>query len=182
MKGIKSKVITDEETVRMHTNFAEFKNVKVVAAGGSDMATWSKQDGVLRVHTNTIYSWGIYVLCEIPISLLKAGQKYCISVVSNLKDLRSFNLANGSGQRHATVVNTSWVGNRIYSVVTISEANIVNGLGIRAFLDKSAADYELSDFRIWEIDDATTSTGGAIVRFLSAVILNLAYAGRKEAA
>ena len=60
MKGIKSKIITDEETVRMHTNFAEFKNVKVDVAY-PDIATWSKQDGVLRVHTNTIYSWGIFV-------------------------------------------------------------------------------------------------------------------------
>lgn len=40
MKGIRSKIITDEETVRMHTNFAEFKNVEV-GMSFSDIATYS---------------------------------------------------------------------------------------------------------------------------------------------
>lgn len=181
MKGIKSKIITDEETVRMHTNFAEFKNVEVGVAQ-PDIATWSKQDGVLRVHTNTIYSWGIFVACRIPKSLLKAGQKYGISLVSSSRNLSGVAIQSGDSHYRSTEIKRNyWEGDRLMSVVTLSEANIVKGLGITTFLTKNSTDYELSDFRIWEIDDATTSTGGAIVRFLSAVILNLAYAGRKEA-
>lgn len=180
MKGIKSKVITDEETVRMHTNFAEFKKVEVGQAY-SDIATYSKQDGVLRVHTNTIYSWGIFVACRIPKSQLKAGQKYGLSFVSNSRYVSGLNIQTGDYIHRSTEIKAShWEGNRVTSVVTLSEVNLVDGLGITTFLIRNNTDYELSDFRIWEIDDVTT--GGAIVRFLSAVILNLAYAWRKEAA
>ena len=42
MKGISTKIVTDDETVRMHTNFAEFKDVRVDMAY-SDIATWSKK-------------------------------------------------------------------------------------------------------------------------------------------
>lgn len=164
MKGIKSKVITDEKTVRMHTNFAEFKNMDVGVAY-PDIATWSKQDGVLRVHTNTIYSWGIFVACRIPKNLLKAGQKYGISLVSNSRALSGVNIKNGNGSHRSTEIKRShWEGNILTSVVTIIEANLVDGLGITSFLTANNTDYELSDFRIWEIDDVTT--GGAIVSFL----------------
>lgn len=182
MKGIKSKVITDEETVRMHTNFAEFKNVWVNMANNAN-ATYSISNGVVKVHTNTISSWGVYVQCKIPKSLLKAGQKYGISLVSNSYNLRGINIQTGdSSKQSIEIKKTHWEGNRVTSVVTLSEASLVDGLGITTFLSANNTDYELSDFRVWEIDDATTSTGGAIVRFLSAVILNLACAGRKVAA
>lgn len=161
MKGIKSKVITDEETVRMHTNFAEFKNVGVQAAS-PDIATWSKQDGVLRVHTNTIYNWGIFVACRIPKSLLKAGQKYGISLVSNSRALKNINIQTGDSSHRSTEIKKShWEGNRFTSVVTIIEANLVDGLGITSFLAANNTDYELSDFRIWEIDDVTTGGGNS---------------------
>lgn len=182
MKGIKSKVITDEETVRMHTNFAEFKNVAVYMAS-KDIATYSKSDGVLRVHTNTRRGWGVFAMCRIPKSLLKAEQKYGISVASNSRALKQLGIQNPDNTHYGTYIKEAhWEGNRLMCVVTNSEDNLVDGLGITAFFGADNTDYELSDFRIWEIDDATTSTGGAIVRFLSAVILNLAYAGRKEAA
>lgn len=182
MKGIKSKVITDEETVRMHTNFAEFKNVEVWMAS-KDIATYSKSDGVLRLHTNTIHDWGIIVMCRIPKSLLKAGQKYGISVASNSRALKNLKIQNPDNTHYSTYIKEAhWEGNRLMCVVTISEDNLVDGLGITAHLVADNTDYELSDFRIWEIDDATASSGGAIVEFLSAVLLNLAYAGRKEAA
>lgn len=177
MKGIKSKVITDEETVRMHTNFAEFKNVEVHAAS-PDIATWSKQDGVLRVHTNTIYNWGIFVACRIPKSLLKAGQKYGISLVSNSRALKNINIQTGDSSHRSTEIKKShWEGNRFTSVVTIIEANLVDGLGITSFLAANNTDYELSDFRIWEIDDVTT--GGAIVSIL---FIMFAISLRKEVA
>lgn len=182
MKGIKSKVITDEETVRMHTNFAEFKNVAVLMAS-KDIATYSKSDGVLRLHTNTIRSWGILAICRIPNGLLNAGQKYGISVASNSRALTQFIIQSPDSKYHSTYIKKAhWEGNRLMCVVTISEDNLVDGLCIAARFIADNTDYELSDFRIWEIDDATTSSGGATVRFLSAVILNLAYAGRKEAA
>lgn len=159
MKGIRSKIITDEETVRMHTNFAEFKNV-IVGMAYPDIATYSMSDGVIRVHTNTLRGWGIFVSCLIPKSLLKAGQKYCISLVSNIR-IRNIYLVNDNGTHSATIVNRSFVGKRISSVVTLSEATLVDGLGIKVFLDKNNADYELSDFRIWEIDDVTTGGGNS---------------------
>lgn len=159
MKGIKSKVITDEETVRMHTNFAEFKNV-IVSMQNKDFATWSKQDGVLRVHTNTLTSW-IYVICRIPISLLKAGQKYGISLVSNSRDLNGLTIRNGTNTHTGSYIKSAhWEGNRLMAVVTISENNLVDGLGIATYFGADNTDYELSDFRIWEIDDAATSSGG----------------------
>lgn len=160
MKGIKSKVITDEETVRMHTNFAEFKNV-IVSMSNKNVATWSKQDGVLRVHTNTITSW-IYVICIIPISLLKAGQKYGISLVSNSRDLSGVNIQNGPNTHTGSYIKSAhWEGNRLMAVVTISENNLVDGLGIVTYFIANNTDYELSDFRIWEIDDVTTGGGNS---------------------
>lgn len=145
----------------MHTNFAEFKNVEVGMAF-SDIATYSKSDGVLRVHTNTIYSWGIFVACRIPKRLLKAGQKYCISLVSNSRALSYISVKDAPSVHNSTIIKKShWEGNRLMSVVTISEANLVDGLGITSFLVANNTDYELSDFRIWEIDDVTTGGGNS---------------------
>lgn len=44
--------------------------------------------------------------------------------------------------------------------------------------DNGPCQWLVSDIKVVDL----TETGGAIVRFLSAVILNLAYAGRKEVA
>lgn len=161
MKGTRSKIITDEETVRMHTNFAEFKNMEVNMAY-NDNATYSISNGVVKVHTNTIHGWGIYVACRIPKSLLKAGQKYCISLVSNSRALSKVCIQD-SPSRHlgTTIKEDHWEGNRVTSVVTISEANLVDGLGITSFLAANNTDYELSDFRIWEIDDVITGGGNS---------------------
>lgn len=154
MKGINTKIVTDEETVRMHTNFAEFKNA-VVGMAYPDNATWSKEDGVLKVHTNTIYGWGVFTFCAIKNSksLLKAGQKYGISLRSNCR-LPGIRLqTNNSIKRAKTIVDPHWDGERISAVVMLDEANLVNELGIFALLSMNNTDYEIRDFRIWEIDD-----------------------------
>ena len=136
----------------MHTNFAEFKNVRADMAY-SDIATWSKGDGVLKVHTNTIHGWGIFVRCSIPKSLLKAGQKYGVSIRSNVK-LDGVNIQTGdSSHRSKEIVKPHWDGENISAVVMLEEADVVNGLGIQSFLGKNNTDYEIRDFRIWEIDD-----------------------------
>ena len=174
MKGISTKIVTDEETVRMHTNFAEFKNVSVNTAY-SDIATWSKEDGVLKVHTNTIHGWGIYVHCNIPKSLLKAGQKYGVSIRSNVI-LDRVNIQTGnSSHRSKEIVKSHWDGEKISAVVMLEEADVVNGLGIHSFLSENNTDYELRNFRIWEIDDL----GGVIVSIL---LIMLATTPRKEVA
>lgn len=153
MKGIRAKIITDEETVRMHTNFAEFKNVGVNIAF-PDIATWSKEDGVLKIHTNTIYSWGIYCRCIIPNGLLKAGQKYGISVRSSNKNIGNLVIMTGNSAHKSTgIVASHWDGDKNSAVVMLKEADVVDGLGIYAFLTNNNTDYEFSDFRIWEIDD-----------------------------
>ena len=155
MKGISTKIVTDEEKVRMHTNFAEFKNATVNMAE-PDIATWSKEDGVLKVHTNTIHSWGIQACCYIPKSLLKAGQKYGVSLVSSIRGIQYSQIriqTKNSAYSSSYVKLPEWDGNRISAVVMLDEANIVDGLTICAFLDHNNADYELRDFRIWEIDD-----------------------------
>ena len=152
MKGISAKIVTDEEKVRMHTNFAEFKEVSVNMAY-SDIATWSKGDGVLKVHTNTIHDWGIYVHCDIPKSLLKAGQKYGVSIRSNVI-LYGINIQTSNcTHRSKEIVKPHWDGEKTSAVVMLEEADVVNGLGIHSFLSKNNTDYEFSDFRIWEIDD-----------------------------
>lgn len=136
----------------MHTNFAEFKNVSVNMTY-SDIATWSKGDGVLKVHTNTIHGWGIYVHCYIPKSLLKAGQKYGVSIRSNVI-LDGVNIQNGETTHISKeIVKHHWDGEKISAVVMLEEADMVNGLGIHSLLRKNNTDYELRDFRIWEIDD-----------------------------
>lgn len=145
-------MVTDEETVRMHTNFAEFKNAGVGMAK-SDIATWSKGDGVLKVHTNIIYSWGIFVKCGIPKSLLKAGQKYGVSIRSNVK-LVGVDIQTGdSTHKSKDIVKPHWDGEKISAVVMLEEADVVNGLGVHSFLYANNTDYEIRDFRIWEIDD-----------------------------
>ena len=163
MKGIKTKMVTDEEKVRMHTNFAEFKNVSVGMAS-PDIATFSIEDGVVKVHTNTIRDWGVYVHCGIPKSLLKAGQKYGISIRANRwDDNMGINIQNvTSTNRSREIVRTQWDGKRVSTVSILTEENLVNGLGIHTFLGANNTDYEFRDFRIWEIDDL----GGAIVSIL----------------
>ena len=155
MKGISAKIVTDEETVRMHTNFAEFKNTDVVMAA-SDIATWSKENGVLKVHTNTIHGWGIEVYCAIPHSksLLKAGQKYGVSLRLNNHKVRVINIQTANSVHRGTeVVASHWDGDKLSAVNMLKEADVVDGLNITVFLLESNADYEFRDFRIWEIDD-----------------------------
>ena len=174
MKGISTKIVTDEETVRMHTNFAEFKNADICMASSGN-ATWSKEDGVLKIHTNTLRGWGIFVICRIPKSLLKAGQKYGISFRTN-GDKVGIDIKNGT-QTHKskTIVAPHWDGDKISAVVMLEEADVVDGLGIFTMLFENNTDYEFRDFRIWEIDDL----GGAIVSIL---FIMLATTLRKEVA
>lgn len=176
MKGIRTKIVTDEQTVRLHTNFAEFKNVSVGMVS-PDIATFSIEDGVVKVHTNTIHDWGVYVHCYIPKNLLKAGQKYGISVRVNRWDNNmGINIQNvESSHRSREVATTHWDGERVSTVSILTEENLVNGLGIHTFLGHSNTDYEFSDFRIWEIDDL----GGVIVSIL---LIMLATTPRKEVA
>lgn len=153
MKGISTKVVTDEEKVRMHTKFAESENAYAMMAE-PDIATWSKENGVLKVHTNTLHSWGIQVHCSIPKSLLKAGQKYGISVRVNHWEKMELNIQNvESSHRSYRIVGAHYDGVRVSAVCMLREADIVNGLGINTFLAESNTDYEFSDFRIWEIDE-----------------------------
>lgn len=153
MKGISAKVVTDEETVRMHTNFAEFENAYAIMAE-PDIATWSKENGVLKVHVNTRRSWGIQVHCRIPKSLLKAGQKYGISVRVNRWKNMGLNIQNvESSHRSYGIVGESYDGERVSAVCMLKEGDVVDGLGINTFLGENNTDYEFSDFRIWEIDD-----------------------------
>lgn len=177
MKGISTKIVTDEEKVRMHTNFAEFENVRVAMAY-PDIATFSIENGVVKVHTNTIHGWGVQVYCGIPKSLLKAGQKYGVSLVSSIRGIEYTQIRIQTGNdshRSSWVKLPEWDGNRLSAVVMLDEANLVDGLAITAFLDQNNADYEISDFRIWEIDDL----GGAIVSIL---LVMLAASLRKEVA
>lgn len=152
MKGISTKIITDEQTVRMHTNFAEFKNVSVDKFS-SDTATFSKENGVLKVHTNTIKFYCM-AYCSIPNVLLKSGQKYGISLRSSNREVRGFRIQR-SDSSHASKENVAshWDGDKIYSVVMLEKADVVPGLGIFCYLNKDYTDYEFRDFRIWEIDD-----------------------------
>lgn len=152
MKGISAKIVTDEETVRMHTNFAEFKDVHVNMAKSGN-ATWSKEDGVLKVHTNTIQGWGIIVNCKIPKSLLKAGQKYGISFRTNDNNSSIDIKEDRQIHKSKTIVAPHWDGDKISAVVMLEEADVVDGLGIFTMLWKNNTDYEFRDFRIWEIDD-----------------------------
>lgn len=152
MKGISTKIVTDEDTVRMHTNFAEFKNVRVVMAY-PDIATWSKGDGVLKVHVNTIRGWGLQVRCEIRKSLLKAGQKYGISLRSTEKYISLSLITGDSTYKSIIIVKPHWDGDKLSAVVMLKDADIVDGIGINSFLYGNNVDYEFRDFRIWEIDD-----------------------------
>lgn len=155
MKGISTKIVTDDETVRMHTNFAEFKEVSVNMAY-PEIATWSKKDGVLKIHTNTIHSWGILVGCTIPKSksLLKADQKYGISLRSSNRNVGGIVImTRNSAHRSTDIVASHWDGDKESAVVMLKEADVVDGLCICVFLSNSNEDYEFRDFRIWEIDD-----------------------------
>lgn len=155
MKGISTKIITDEETVRMHTNFAEFKNVSVGMAF-PDIATFSIKDDVVKVHTNTLHGWGCYVHCSIPQGLLKAGQKYGISyrVKANSRNGLGINIQNAeSSHRSREIGGTHWDGDKISAVSVLKEEDLPYYLGIHTFLGASNTDYEFRDFRIWEIDD-----------------------------
>ena len=155
MKGISAKIVTNEETVRMHTNFAEFENAYGVMAA-SDIATWIMEDGVLKVHTNTIHSWGIQAYCTIPHSksLLKAGQKYGISLRVNNQRVSGISLmTSNSAHRSTEIIASHWDGNKLSAVCMLKEADLVDGLNITVFLWANNTDYEFRDFRIWEIDD-----------------------------
>ena len=177
MKGISAKIVTDEEKVRMHTNFAEFKNVSINMAR-SNIATWSKEDGVLKIHTNKIYSWGAFARCIIPNSksVLKAGQKYGISLRSSNRNVGSIVIMTGDSVHVSTdIVASHWDGDKESAVVMLKEADVVNNMGIYAFLKGYNTDYELRDFRIWEIDDL----GGVRVSIL---LIMLATTRRKEVA
>ena len=146
-------MVTDEETVRMHTNFAEFKNVGVGMAY-SDIATWSKGDGVLKVHTNTIHDWGIFVRCSIPNGLLKVGQKYGVSLRSSNRNTSWLRIQTRGGSHYSTyIVDPHWDGDKLSCVCMLKEGDLVNDLGIQMFLRASNTDYEIRDLRIWEIDD-----------------------------
>lgn len=174
MKGISAKIVTDEETVRMHTNFAEFKNVGVLMSY-SDNATWSKEGDVLKVHTNTLHSWGL-VKCAIPNGLLKVGQKYGVSLRSSNLNVTGLRIQTKDNTRGSTyIVHPHWDGDKLSSVCMLKEGNLVNGLHIITYLSANNADYEFRDFRIWEIDDL----GGAIVSIL---LVMLATTLRKEVA
>lgn len=152
MKGISAKMVTDEETVRMHTNFAEFKDVDVQKSFYTD-ATWSKEDGVLKVHINTIIGWGLFAFCGIPRRLLKSGQRYGISVRSNMRSI-SIGLKDGTQAHYGTeIVKAHWDGDKYSAVVMLKEEDLQYNLGIQSFLWANNTDYELRDFRIWEIDD-----------------------------
>lgn len=149
MKGIRAKIITDDETVRMHTNFADSNDSKVFSYESGN-CTWSNEDGVLKVHTNTIKKW-VFAFCEIPNILLEAGQKYGISVRSN-KHI-SISLSNPEGSHKGTfIVNSQWDGEKASAVVMLKEEDVVDGLGLYSWLG-SNTDYEIRDFRIWKIDD-----------------------------
>ena len=175
MRGISAKIVTDEETVRMHTNFAEPNNIYVVKAA-PDIATWSKKDGVLKVHTNTIHGWGIFVHCGIPNGQLKAGQKYGISLRSSNRMVDGIKIMTVESTHISTkIVAPHGDGDKLSAVVMLKEEDVVNGMGIQSFLTESNADYEIRDFRIWEIDDL----GGVIVNIL---LIMLASTLRKEVA
>lgn len=45
-------------------------------------------------------------------------------------------------------------GDKVSAVCTLKKEDVVDGLTILAFLTDNNADYEISDFRIWEIDDS----------------------------
>ena len=177
MKGIKSKVITDEETVRMHTNFAKFDRVSVWQAKKGN-ASWELDNdkGILKLHI-AVQRGYTFVFLSIP--ELTLGKKYGTSVCIKTENrmpvyLCMMKVTAESRQKGYK----AWKdGDKHITYFEIVSAPNQVGLYISPFQDNT--DYELSDFRVWEIDD---ETGGAIVRFLSAVILNLAYAGRKEAA
>ena len=172
MKGISAKIVTDEETVRMHTNFADVKNYNVQYAS-KELLSYSIQDGTVRVHTNTLSDWA-YVSCDIPQKMLKVGQRYGISVKVNKHNIRQFNLQDKASVYFSTVlIPPYWDGDRVTSVVRYDKE--VGLMGILAFFPESNTDYEFSDFRIWEIDDL----GGAIVSIL---LIMLATSIRKEVA
>lgn len=152
MKGISAKIVTDEETVQMHTNFAEVKDMKVAMAN-PDIATYSIEGGVAKVHTNTIHSWGIQVYCVIPYGLLKAGQKYGISVRAN-RNVNGFRIQTPNSSHVSTVIVAPHrEGDKVSAVCTLKKEDITGGLTILAFLTDNNTDYELRDFRIWEIDN-----------------------------
>lgn len=175
MKGISAKIITDEEKVRMHTNFAKSENAYFNMAY-SDIATCSKEDGVLKIHTNTIHGWGIYVYCPIPEGRLKAGQKYGVSLRSSNRGVDGIKIMTADSTHISTkIVAPHWDGDKLSSVAMLEEENLVKGSNIQTFLRANNADYEIRDFRIWEIDDL----GGAIVSIL---LIMLATTPRKEVA
>lgn len=159
MKGIKSKVITDEKTVRMHTNFAEFKNVSVWLEN-KDNASWKSDidKGILKLHI-AVKKGYTFVFLLIP--ELTLGKKYGTSVCIKTENSTPVDLRIMTPETELRqYVYKKWKdGDRhiLYFKITSDTQERV-GLYISPLQDNT--DYELSDFRVWEIDDATTSTGG----------------------
>lgn len=154
MKGIKSKVITDEETVRMHTNFVSNPNF-YVAFESQDSGTYEidREKGTVTIHTNAIKGYA-YVTCHIPSEYAVKGT-YGISIKSP-NEVTPL-LLTDTWSAMAETLKSWYDGKCATSIVKISQEH--QAYGIRVNLS-SNTDYELSDFRIWQIDDATTSTGG----------------------
>lgn len=177
MKGIKSKVITDEKTVMMHTNFLGEKPGLFVNYANRGDFTSSIEGNSITVNVLQKKSY-VVACCHIPDGVLTQGQKYGVSF--NIEGDSSFELiiCQGSATHRQTFIQGRRDTTPCHAIFRATD--VASGLLIYLGLRNSNTTYKFSNFRMWEIDEV--ETGGAIVRFLSTVILNLAYAGRKEAA
>lgn len=151
MKSIKSKIITDEKTVRMHTNFlGESPNLSVNYANPNDFTSSIVGNSItVNVKEQTYY---VVAQCAIPAGLLKQGNKYGVSF--NIEGDNTFELIicqpNATHRQQIISRKGTTPCRAVFRAV-----DVVDGLYIYLGLYKSNTTFKFSNFRMWEIDDVT---------------------------
>lgn len=152
MIGMKNTIITDDEAVKMHTNFADFPKKVNVYMSDPNNATYYVSDGVVYVKTATsTVGWGCIVVCSIPAEQLQVGKKYGISVTSNIKE--PIKLCTLSGSREAKSLGKPVWSNGVGTAIVRIENENISDMTIYYRPYSKGADYVIRDMKIWEIDE-----------------------------
>ena len=151
MKGVKNTIITDDEAVKMHTNFAEFPENAKFWTSDPNYATYYVSDGVVYVKTATSSVANSVVACRLPAERLQVGKKYGISVTVNKKG--GINISSLSYKHVAKFLSEPVWSNEVGTAIVRIEDEDISDLTIYYSPYKKNVDYIIRDMKIWEIDE-----------------------------
>lgn len=151
MIGVKNTIITDDEAVKMHTNFADFPENARVWRTSPNYATYYVSDGVVYVKTSTSFDGASVVACRLPAERLQVGKKYGISVTANIKG--RLQLSTLAGKHIAKILSKPVWSNGVGTAIVRIEDEDISELTIYYGPYVKNVDFVVRDMKIWEIDE-----------------------------